>query len=212
MADLQPFDHYFTDLYDTKKRFVCYWNQIHSVIEAQPDEILEIGVGNKFVNDYLRKYGFNVISLDYNAQLAPNVVGSVEKLPFNDHSFHTVMCCEVLEHLPFELFESCLLEISRVAKRRVVISLPTIERFYRLDAILPKLPNFRRIWELPKKNKPVHEFDGEHYWELGKSGYGKSAILEKFESAGFSILREFRDYDDPIHRFFVLEVNGGDRS
>jgi len=208
MAELQPFDHYFTDQYDTKKRFVCYWNQIQSVAQGQPDEILEIGVGNKFVNEYLKKQGFSVTSLDYNEQLEPDVIGSVDALPFEDHSFHTVMCCEVLEHLPFDAFERCLREIRRVAKVRVVISLPTVERYYRLDAIFPKVPNFRRIWELPKKNKPIHQFDGEHYWELGKQGYGKPVIVERMTAAGFRLVEEFRDFDDPIHQFFILEPGG----
>lgn len=207
MNKIQPFEHYFTGQYDTKKRFACYWNQINSVIQGRPTEILEIGVGNKFVYDYLKKHGYQVRSLDYNIILHPDIAGSVDQLPLRSNSFDTVMCCEVLEHLPFDLFAKSLRELERVARNRVVISLPTVERFYRLDAILPKLPNFRRLWECPKRNKPVHHFDGEHYWELGKKGYGKSVVVKTIQESGLTIVDDFRDFDDPIHQFFILEKN-----
>lgn len=45
-----------------------------------------------------------------------------ELLPFADHSFDTVICCDVLEHLSrcHEVFD----ELCRVSRDRVVISLP----------------------------------------------------------------------------------------
>ena len=203
--ELQPYERYFQMEYDRKWRFVCYWNQIQSAVSGNPTDILEIGTGNKFVVNYLREHAFKVISLDYDFCLSPDVTGSVVALPFSDKSFHTVMCCEVLEHLPFDQFKPCLKEIRRLARNRVVISLPSVERYYRLDAMLPKLPHFRRIWELPSRNKPIHQFDGDHYWEIGTRGYGKQEVEKEILSTGFSLVKEFRDFDDPYHQFFILE-------
>ena len=203
--ELHPNEPYFQIEYDRKSRFVCYWNQIQSTVSGNPAAILEIGIGNKFVLNYLKEHGFRVVSLDYDFCLSPDVTASVVALPFSDKSFHTVICCEVLEHLPFDLFKPCLKEIQRLARNRVVISLPSVERYYRLDARLPKLPYFRKMWELPLRTKPTHKFDGYHYWEIGTRGCGKQDVEKEILSTGFSLVKQFRDFDDPYHQFFILE-------
>lgn len=45
-----------------------------------------------------------------------------DKLPFEDHSFETVIMIEVLEHLADP--ESCLAEVKRVAKKNVLLTVP----------------------------------------------------------------------------------------
>jgi ubiquinone/menaquinone biosynthesis C-methylase UbiE len=52
------------------------------------------------------------------------VPGSVISLPFPDKSFDVVGCFEVLEHLPGDLPRRALAELSRVARRSVVLSVP----------------------------------------------------------------------------------------
>jgi SAM-dependent methyltransferase len=49
-----------------------------------------------------------------------------------------------------------------------------------------------------------HEFDGEHYWELGTIGYPQTRLVETLEAAGFSVIRDFRVPEHPWHHFFVL--------
>lgn len=50
--------------------------------------------------------------------------GDASKLDFPDKSFDLVVSCEVLEHLPFGVFEASLSEFIRVSRKYVVISVP----------------------------------------------------------------------------------------
>ena len=54
-------------------------------------------------------------------------LGTAEKLPFDDGAFDTVVACEVIEHLPFGIYEAALAEMARVARRAVVLSVPNEE-------------------------------------------------------------------------------------
>lgn len=76
---------------------------------------------------YMRRYGVN-----------PGVTASVPNLPFADHTFDCVLCCEVIEHLPHD--PPPVAELVRVLKPggRLVLSTPdygtsiwpTIEKLY----------------------------------------------------------------------------------
>ena len=47
------------------KRFISYFYQIHSILELKPKSILEVGVGNGIVHDYLKR-NFDIVSCDIN--------------------------------------------------------------------------------------------------------------------------------------------------
>lgn len=50
--------------------------------------------------------------------------GDVTMLPFADSSFDSVLCAEVLEHIPSPALEKACSELGRVAKHAVVIGVP----------------------------------------------------------------------------------------
>lgn len=51
----------------------------------------------------------------------------------------------------------------------------------------------------------MNKFNGEHYWEIGKAGYPLSKITKDIEKAGFKIIKTYRIFENPYHRFFVLK-------
>jgi hypothetical protein len=55
------------------------------------------------------------------------VLGSVDRLPFEDCSFDLVTCFEVLEHLPDTSFDLALTELQRVSRRYILVSVPNSE-------------------------------------------------------------------------------------
>lgn len=61
-------------------------------LSLNPGELLEVGIGNGFVSRYLRDRGVNVITLDIDKELKPDVEGSVLDIPFPKASFKVVMC------------------------------------------------------------------------------------------------------------------------
>lgn len=74
--------HYFKKNYDSKTRFISYWHQINEITEINPNTILEIGIDNRSVSQYLKERNFNVTTLDIflsgkkeNIHLMENIIG-----------------------------------------------------------------------------------------------------------------------------------------
>ena len=87
--------------------------------EFLPDNVLDVGCGNA----HLRKYvASNYTGVDFTGN--PDIRIDLEQgeLPFTDNSFYSVVCTDVLEHL--ENIHKIFLELIRVSKRYVIISLP----------------------------------------------------------------------------------------
>lgn len=195
-------DHYYKN-YDTKGRFCSYWYQIHEVVSLNPRSILEIGVGNRFFSDYVKKVGFDVSTLDIDKRLKPDFAGSIWNIPFCNRSFDVVACYEVLEHLPYNQFVTALKELNRVSRKYVVLSIPDAGPTYRIYMHFPKVREFKQVLPLPWKSRE-HSFDGQHYWEIGKRSYPLKRISSDIEKAGFTIKKTYRTFENPYHRFFVL--------
>ena len=200
-----PFEHYFKKSYDTKARFISYWHQIDEIVQFNPTTILEIGIGNGFVSDYLKKRGYNIKTIDIDERLKPDYIGNVLNLPFDDSSFQVVSCCEVLEHIPYENFKTALSEIYRVTNNYAIISIPDVTRAYRLDIQIPKIGEITKLIVLPKRKKIIHKFDGEHYWEIGKKNYPLNKIINDINLSGFTVLKTYRIFEFTYHRFFILK-------
>lgn len=197
-----PRGHYFKD-YDTKERFISYWYQIDEVLRTKPESVLEIGVGNKTVSNYLKDQGIEVTTVDIDPSLKPDRVGSVTELSdfFDEDSFDTVLCAEVLEHLPFDYFEVALKEMKYVAKNFVILSLPHFGIKFRFGVKIPLFKEKRLLIKFPYYKE--HHFDGEHYWEIGKKGYPKKSILAILSKL-FKVGQYYIIPENPYHMVFVL--------
>ena len=161
---------------------------------------MEIGPGPGIVTDILRKQEVRVTTLDYADDVGADVVGSVLELPFADGEFDVVLCCQVLEHLEFKYFDQALANISKVANRGAVISLPHFGRMWRYHFHVPKLNmvSFGVDLQFIKKQ---HIFKGQHYWEIGKKGFPVSRIKEHMNKY-FNSVTDVRLLDNPYHHFF----------
>lgn len=198
-------EHYFNN-YDSKQRFCSYWTQIEYVLRLNSPPLLEIGVGNRMVADYLAKNGVKALTLDLDIALSPSVVGSITQLPFKSGSFGTVMACEVLEHLPFSLFTDTLSELSRVSRRYAIVSVPNTGRVWQYQLHLPGIGIVQKTLDMSwwrRRDKPLGV--AEHYWELEVKGFPRQRIEREIRKAGWSILEQKRVWEMPSHHFFVLE-------
>jgi len=200
-------EHYGNFTYNSKTRFISYWHQINQVAQTQPSSVLEIGVGSGFVNRYLREMGINIHTLDFDARLNPDTVGSVLELPFADDEFDVVCCFETLEHLPWEHFDTAVSELARVARRVVLISLPDRTPCVRLEAQWHSVTAMtQQLVDLPNPRPQEHVFDGEHYWEIGRKGYPLGRIIKYIERHGLRVEEKFRVFENPFHRFLRCSV------
>ena len=98
--------------------------------------------------------------------LKPDYVGSVTELTklFGPDAFDLILCAEVLEHIPFEMFQQALTELYLATKEYVLISLPYFGFGTRLALKLSTMTEktFKLKFPLPWVE---HTFDGQHYWE-----------------------------------------------
>ena len=107
------------------------------LIPAETSTVLDVGAGHGVLLEELalarglRGTGIEITpaKVDYARSRGVDMrLGTAERLDFDDRSFDTVLSCEVIEHLPFGVYERALFEIARVADRAVVLSVPNDER------------------------------------------------------------------------------------
>jgi len=195
--------HYDFKKYSDKNRWISYFHQLDEALKLNPQSILEIGVGDKVFNSYIKNNtNIKYQSLDIAEDLNPDILGSASSLPLPDNSFDLVAAFEVLEHLPYTDFEKSLKEISRVSKKWALISLPHFGPPLQLYFKIPFLPKIYLSLKIPFYK--VHKFNGEHYWEIGKKDYPLSRI-KKDLSKYFFIKKDFVPFENQYHHFFVLE-------
>lgn len=176
--------------YDNLKTWTSFYYQIDNILkhtDKEKDKILEIGIGNGFVTDKLRKLGFNVTTVDFDKNLNPDIIADIRNLPFDDHSFDTVCAFEVLEHLPFSDFDAALRELKRVANKKILVSLPYSNFTFWLGLkFFPYIKAKQLEINIPHSFRK-HKFNGEHYWELGKRGFSIKKIIKHFRDNGLII-------------------------
>lgn len=194
---------YFDVEYDSKARFASYWHQISEIISLSPANVLEIGIGNRVVSNYLRSRGCEVTTLDIREELSPDIVASVLDMPIDDGAFDVVACYEVLEHLEYGCFGKALREMRRVCARKTVISLPDQGGALRALLKVPFVREKRLMIPYPRLRPPALE--AYHKWEIGRKGYPLRRVVSDMESARFALERTYRVFENPVHRFFVLK-------
>lgn len=192
--------------YDSKRRFSSYWHQIQETLACSPLRVLEVGVGTRFVSRYLSVFGISVVTVDIDADTHPDVVASVTKLPFPDNTFDTVVACEILEHLPYEESLRALQELHRVTSQWLVISLPDATPAAAIQFPIPYIRKVKWLLSVPAFFPRVHHLTKSgHHWEIGKKKYPLERIKEDFLNAGFTTVKTYRVFENPYHRFFILE-------
>lgn len=123
-------------------------------------------------------------------------------IPVEDDSYDVVCAFQVLEHLPYEQFNLALHELARVSRKHVLLSLPHFGPSFRIFIKIPLFPELRYAFKFPYPIK--HNWNGQHYWEIGKRGYSPHKIRRVIEKK-FLIKKEYIPFENQCHRFFVLE-------
>lgn len=202
MGSQEPIKHYYEG-YDTLTRFVSYYYQTKLVKDLKPSTVLEIGVGNKTVTNYLTQNGHSVKTCDVNPSLQPDIVCDIRELDVK--GFDAVIAYEVLEHLPFDDVGKALANLAKASKKYVIISVPYCSLY--LDVVF-KVP-FRHCFDLflrlplPLKINPL----GQHQWEIGRRGYPLRKVRALLQEH-FIIKQEIRSIIDAGKYYFVMEKNG----
>jgi hypothetical protein len=199
-------EHYDFERYDDRERWMSYWHQIRVVLAVKPKTVLEIGPGSGVFRNYLRSAGVTVKTLDIDKTRDVDFVADITKLDETlpkGMTFDAVCAFQVLEHLPFDQFETCLAGIARRANPNVFISLPY--RGLHLRFAMWWGDHFLTLGHkimLPWRQKPCPE----HYWELGypiTAGKVTKRIRRHFDVVEKGFIRE-----NPYHYMWQLKRRG----
>lgn len=204
---------YFSNGYFTQEQLFSLIEQLQHVklcldklnIDSDKIRILEIGKGNGFVSNFFKSMGLDVTTFDINENLEPDVVGDILKLSeyFEDNTFDLVICCEVLEHLPFEYLEKSLKQIFKVNSKMFFLTLPEFKSFSGLG-ILIRIFNKRKFFTFNFGTKAKHKLAKQHFWELDSSERSSKEEIKKLLKVFFNIINIGRFKLNPYHNFFIL--------
>lgn len=164
--------------------WMSYWYQL-SMLENKldsDDKIVELGIGSKFIYNYLKNKGFQIVGVDVDSGKNPDIVCDAVNY-FPDSLIDHFLAFEVFEHLEYLEMEMVLEHISEKVNKNIFISLPRNIRSGL--SVQLKIKSFRKNIVIPiSKGKITNPY---HYWELGYKDYNESKLIKTFDKYGFAL-------------------------
>lgn len=203
MIVLPKLDNPYLNLkYNSKARWLSYWYQVHETISRGTSSILVIGKGSGIVENAITTIApqIKIVTLDINSELLPDVVGDIRHLPFQNLSFDCILCCQVLEHIPFCELEGVLEEFSRVIRNSLIISIPHKRKHLKIEIDGPLIGHRLLIIKNPFTKKNITS--RHHHWEINR-GVSFKEVKKAFEKF-FIMEKTFLNEINCMHRFFIL--------
>ncbi|MGH6719645.1 MAG: class I SAM-dependent methyltransferase [Alphaproteobacteria bacterium] len=200
--------------YCTAKRIGHQWLQVALLNELPVQRVLEIGPYLGLVTAMLANAGYDVTTLDdgppaFASPAVPHIAADLATLaPARVAGFDAILCCETLEHLPWDAVPGVLASLRAAQPRHLIVAVP-YEAFqlsfslylnrYRIEHGF-QLKKFRFL----RRFRPAAE-PGGHHWEIGYRGLGLTAWERRLGDAGWRIRR--RAFTHPCRSVFhVLEA------
>jgi len=195
-------EHYDFSRYSYPDRWGSYFYQLKEVLDTKPSSILEVGVGDKVFGSFIKNNtDISYKSLDIASDLNPDIVAPITETGLPPESFDVICAFEVLEHIPFDQFETALKEMSRISKKHIIISLPHFAPPIQFLLKIPLLPKICFALKVPFPKK--HIWNGEHYFEIGKKDYPLNRIIESIKKFG-TLEKHFVPFENQYHHFFII--------
>ena len=144
--------------------------------------------------------------MDINPNLEPDVVGDVRDLTkyFQPGEFDLVVCCEVLEHLPFQNFESIIRDFSSISRKHVYLTLPRAQKILFNMSFTLKIPFVqRKEWDF-HPSIPTSQTAWEHFWELDSSSQTSRKSVTEIMQRYYTVERFQREIQNPYHNHIIL--------
>ena len=197
---------YFSDLYFGSIQWSTYAMQCKLVYQLVGNDakVLEIGKGNGVVAGALSGMGLSVETLDINANLNPDYVDDISDNGFShEKKYDCILCAEVLEHIPFERFETCLENIRRMTNRYAVITLPNcvLKDKFIMNYVHHGITRTITM-NMFKSKKSIAKM---HFWEMNYKDECSADALRAIIGKYFSILEEGPVKDCEYHYYYKLE-------
>ena len=194
---------YITPKYLSRARLMAFVEQ-YNYIEFK-DNILEIGFGSGVFGAIANRVA-NYKSMDIDISTGADYISDITKWKavsrYKD-KFNIIFCCQVLEHIPFSLFETSMENIKNLNAGKIVISLPDNRKYLRFAIKFPGI-NIKRVLTIPfygiKTDISTHP---EHHWEIY---YKNIKEVKRLICIGdnYRLISDYRLYDRPSQHFFIF--------
>ena len=162
-----PREIYFSETYFSLPVLLSQSLQIWNIHKLTPTSILEIGPGNGFVSSFLRSAGMDVVTVDINPALKPDICAPLSELPEHlNRKFDLVVCCEVLEHMPLSDLDANL-DILRATGDRLFLTLPNIRHSIGFGGLVGVPVIGQRLMDAFFNVPLKRELPTMHFWEVG---------------------------------------------
>lgn len=204
-----PKERYETEGYFGEKEWASYLFVIRKVIRNVPRgaKILEIGAGGGYVAMLLARIGYIVETWDVNPNLKPDKIVDISSSEISDEDtrkYGCVICTEVLEHIPFEKFETCISNICRLSKEYLLLTIPDA---YEKQQIRFSLG--RRTLRSPIFRTYIRkEIVDIHYWELNYRPECSYAKVREILGKYFDIEQECDIPSNYYHHYYLCRKKG----
>ena len=217
-------DNYAFDRYVLQDRWLSYYYQIKEATSLMEGEICQsyliIGAGDSIVPDVIKRVVLNTIggvdeeqilvdTFDFDSSLLPTYEGDLREIArIVKKKYDCIICCQVLEHLPYDQFEGILRQLKGICNRRFILSLPQHRLPFVIDVETPWFRKALRCYIEKSWVKSI-PWNGQHYWEVGIRGHRRRDIVEVV-SKYFDVERRYVAFGNSYH-FFVISKKREDR-
>jgi len=202
--------------YYSEKRIVHQWFQVKLLENLPIQRIIEIGPAYGVPTALLANAGFEVTTLDF---MKRNLLGATSHItadlwkaaPEVYSNQDCILCCEVLEHFPFEKSCDLLSKFSESKVPYLILSVPYNApqlnlNFYINGHTIKKNTafKFRNGLRHFKKGPPI---DGQlgHQWEIGYKNYSLKKLKNAIQNAGWDIVKY--DFTAATRSVFIVARN-----
>ncbi|MDP6344871.1 MAG: class I SAM-dependent methyltransferase [Alphaproteobacteria bacterium] len=198
--------------YYSEKRIGHQWFQVHLLQGLAVQRVLEIGPNLGLVTALLDNAGFTVTTLDVRPSLyhrpdIPHIRSDLRAIEAEAMAgFDAILCCETLEHLPWDEVEPMLAKFHAAEPSYLIVSVPYMGfqidwRLYLNGRASYSKFSFKKLNFL-RRFRPDDNDPWGHKWEAGYRGHGLAALDGKIRRAGWRIER--RDFTSPTRSVFYL--------
>lgn len=176
-------------------------------------DLLEVGTGDGVVRRCAEPFVRSTTVMDINPRLHPDVLGNLlDPQPTLETRFDAVVCTEVLEHIPFERFPTCLAHLRSFLRPGGLLFLTLPHRKGHLLVVTPRqrLIKWRFPIGLTSLGEAYNRFvrrriwiDPHHCWEIGDGRVQRAQVDAQLVAAGLQT-RTFSEL--PYCDYWVLQV------
>jgi cyclopropane fatty-acyl-phospholipid synthase-like methyltransferase len=197
---------YLDKAYLTQPRLLAYLEQFKYVDDG--DNVLEIGSGAGIFGELAKRVA-RYESIDIDSETGPDHVADIaqwEQISHLTGRFDRAFCCQVLEHMPYDVSMRALKNLFRLRAKRLVVSVPDNRKVVQLSYQFRRW-SWQKILSVPFTGTDINITNNEqHHWEIWHRNH--DAVISDFTVVpeDYRLLKHYRFYHRFKQHFFVYEL------